>query len=307
MKYLITCFALITLFVGCASVNTTTLSTETDNANRAAINAFYNKALTVNSQTRPTAVLTPLMAEGYKSSSAKDAKDAEALMGQLEGFWKMVPDLKWEPQEIVGEGNVYTVRSIATGTPNGNFMGTPTDGSKSFKILTVDTHTMKNGKFVSTHHFEDWGTAMQQLKPNDMDKVKQGQETMKIAMAYMDAMGKGDMKAMDELMHEDMVWQNGGDKDLPWIGPWNGKKAIMEEFFPAFGANFKTTKWVTEDSMASGDTAVMFGQMIGLLNKSSKSTPEFTWALRVKVKDGKVILWNWLEDSFEVSKAYHGK
>jgi len=55
--------------------------------------------------------------------------------------------LKWEPQEIVNDGDVYVVRSIATGTPNGDFMGVPTDGTK-----------------VSTHHIEDWGTAMKQLK-----------------------------------------------------------------------------------------------------------------------------------------------
>jgi len=130
-------------------------------------------------------------------------------------------------------------------------------------------------------------------------------ETMKIAQAFMGAMGKGDMDAMVGLMHEDMVWQNSGDKSLPWIGPWKGKKAILEEFMPLFGENFKTIKWEPSDGFASGDTAAFFGQMVGLLTKSNTETAEFTYALRVKVKDGKVILWNWFEDSFEVSRAYH--
>ena len=47
--------------------------------------------------------------------------------------------------------------------------------------------------------------------------------------------------------------------------------------------------------------------MIGLLTKSGKETTEVNYALRVKVKDGKVILWNWFEDSYAVSNAYHGK
>lgn len=132
--------------------------------NREAVAAFYNKALTVNTETRPTSVLSPLLAEGYQSSGSVESKGAEQLMGQLEFFWKLIPDLKWEPQEIVNDGDVYVVRSIATGTPNGNFMGLPTDGTKSFKIMTMDMHTMKDGKFVSTHHIEDWGTAMKQLK-----------------------------------------------------------------------------------------------------------------------------------------------
>jgi len=129
--------------------------------NKEAVTAFYSKALTVNTETRPTEVLAPLMAEGYKSSGSVESKGAEQLMGQLEGFWKLIPDLKWEPQEIINNGDVYVVRSIASGTPNGNFMGLPTDGTKSFKM---DMHTMKDGKFVSTHHIEDWGTAMKQLK-----------------------------------------------------------------------------------------------------------------------------------------------
>ncbi len=276
--------------------------------NKEAIKAFYEKALTTNSETRPTKVLTPLLASGYRSSSSVDSKGAEKLMGQLEFFWKIIPDLKWIPQEIMNEGDTYIVRSIATGTPNGDFMGLPTDGTKAFRIMTIDVHKMKDGQFVSTHHVEDWATAMKQLKANTGggSSDNKADETMKVATGFMDAMGKGDMEKMTSLMHEDMVWQNEGDKSMPWIGPWKGKKAILEEFLPAFGENFKTMKWEPNDALSSGDTAAFFGRMIGLLNKSNEKTKEFTYALRVKVKDGKVILWNWFEDSFEVSRAYHG-
>lgn len=147
-------------------------------------------------------------------------------------------------------------------------------------------------------------TITENMKQNNV-LAKQSQETLDIANAYMAAMGKGDMETMKNLMHEDMVWQNAGDASLPWIGPWNGKKAILEEFFPLFGKNFVTKKWEPTDSFANGNTAAYFGQMIGLLTNSNKETKEFTYALRVKVKDGKIILWNWFEDSYEVSKAYH--
>ena len=178
-------------------------------------------------------------------------------------------------------------------------MGVPTDGTKSFKILTIDMHTVKDGKILETHHVEDWATAMRQLKPKD--------DAMSIANAFMEAMGKGDMEKMTSLMHEDMVWQNSGDPAVPWIGPWKGKQTILEDFMPKFGAGFKTIKWEPNDALSNGDTAAYFGQMIGELTNSNQKTEEFTYALRVKVKDGKVILWNWLEDSYEVSKAYHGK
>jgi len=132
------------------------------------------------------------------------------------------------------------------------------------------------------------------------------QATFDTVMAFMGAMGKGDMEAMTALMADDMVWHNEGDKSLPWIGPWKGKETIME-FLGIFGDNFKTTAWENTDAFASDDTVAVFGKMNGVTTKSGKEIGEFTFALRAKVRDGQVVLWNWFEDSFAVSQAYHGR
>ena len=132
--------------------------------NKEALAAFYEKALTVNTETRPEPVLATILADNFVSKGSVDSKNREQLTGQLGFFWKLIPDLKWEPQDIINEGNKYVVRSIASGTPNGDFMGLPTDGTKSFKIMTIDVHTIIDGKVVEVHHLEDWGTAMKQLK-----------------------------------------------------------------------------------------------------------------------------------------------
>ncbi len=132
--------------------------------NKEALTAFYRKALTVNNETTPAEVLSKVLANNFTSYGSVDSKSKEQLTGQVGFFWKLIPDLKWEPQEIINEGNKYVVRSIATGTPNGDFMGLPTNGTKSFKIMTIDVHTVENGQLQSVHHLEDWGTAMKQLK-----------------------------------------------------------------------------------------------------------------------------------------------
>lgn len=132
--------------------------------NKEALMAFYEKALTVNSETRPEPVLANILADNFVSKGSVESKTKAQLTGQLGFFWKLIPDLKWVPQEIVNEGNKYVVRSLATGTPNGDFMGLPTDGTKSFSIMTIDIHTIVDGKVVEVHHLEDWGTAMKQLK-----------------------------------------------------------------------------------------------------------------------------------------------
>lgn len=132
---------------------------------------------------------------------------------------------------------------------------------------------------------------------------EQSQASLDTVMALMSAMGTGDMETMGNLMADDMVWQNEGDKNVPWIGPWTGKEAIFG-FLETFSTNFETRLWENEDVLASGDTVAVFGTMNAGMTRSGKETGNFTFALRAKVSNGKVVLWNWLEDSFAISEAY---
>ena len=129
--------------------------------------------------------------------------------------------------------------------------------------------------------------------------------SFEVVMAFMGAIGTGDMATVDKLMADDMVWHNEGDSRLPWIGQSNGKEEIYE-FLGVFMANLETTLWENTDAFASNDTVAVFGRMKTRALKSGKETDEFTFALRAKVSDGQVVLWNWFEDSFAVSQAYHG-
>ena len=132
------------------------------------------------------------------------------------------------------------------------------------------------------------------------------QASFDTVMAFMSAMGSGDMDTMSSLMADDMIWHNEGDKTLPWIhGDITGKEAIFE-FLPVFSSNLQTTKWENSDAFASGDTVAVFGTMVATATKTGQSTGDFTFALRAKVRDGQLILWHWFEDSFAVSQAYHG-
>ena len=147
-------------------------------------------------------------------------------------------------------------------------------------------------------------TASAQAGAQEMDATSQA--SFDTVMGFMGAMGGGDMEKMSSLMADDMVWHNEGDSAMPWIGPWKGKEEIFA-FLPVFGENFKTTAWENTDAFASGDTVAVFGRMNGITTQSGKEIGEFTFALRAKVSDGKVVLWNWFEDSFAVSQAFHGK
>jgi predicted ester cyclase len=105
-----------------------------------------------------------LLADSFQSVNSAETKGKAQLTGQVQGFWKMIPNLKWEPQEILQDGNRVIVRSIASGNPQGNFMGIECDGSKAFSIMTIDIHTVENGQITQVFHVEEWATGMKQLK-----------------------------------------------------------------------------------------------------------------------------------------------
>jgi predicted ester cyclase len=126
--------------------------------------SFYEKALTVNQETNSTAVLEKILAPSFQSKNGQESKPKAALIRQVEGFWKLIPDLRWEPQDVVVSGNKVVVRSVASGSPKGAFMGLELDGTRGFKIDTIDIHEVESGQIVAVHHLEDWATAMKQLK-----------------------------------------------------------------------------------------------------------------------------------------------
>jgi len=127
------------------------------------IATFYSKCLTVNPETDVAVLMSQILDPGFQSKGSDEVKSREHLIGQIQFFWNLVPDLKWEVQEMVQDGNKVVVRSLVSGTPNGNFMGTPTNGTRSFKTMTIDIHTIENGQVVEVYHLEDWATAIRQL------------------------------------------------------------------------------------------------------------------------------------------------
>ncbi|MBI4225139.1 MAG: ester cyclase [Candidatus Sungbacteria bacterium] len=128
------------------------------------VRQLYADCLTVNIRANAAEVMGRLLADDFQSIGSVEIKDKAALTGQVQFFWQLVPDLKWDAQEMLQDGNRVVVRSIASGSPKGDFMGMNLDGSKSFKIMTIDIHTVEGGQIKQIYHIEDWATAIKQLK-----------------------------------------------------------------------------------------------------------------------------------------------
>jgi ketosteroid isomerase-like protein len=78
-------------------------------------------------------------------------------------FAKSIPDMTFEIREMLVAGDRVIVRGEATGTPAGELFGVPNTG-KSFKIMTIDIQTIRDGRIAKTYHMENWLSAFGQLR-----------------------------------------------------------------------------------------------------------------------------------------------
>jgi predicted ester cyclase len=86
----------------------------------------------------------------------------ERVIGGFKSRGETVPDLKWEIKEVLVSGNRIIVRGEGSGTPATVFMGVQPAG-KSFRVMSIDVHTIEGGKIVRSYHLEDWAGAVRQL------------------------------------------------------------------------------------------------------------------------------------------------
>ena len=130
---------------------------------RAAIAPFYD-ALNQPGSKDVAALITSATSPDFVSCSGNDVcSPRDKVIGAIAGFFgKSIPDLKWEIKEVLVSGDRAIVRGEASGTPSGPFMGVP-HGGKSFRVMSIDVHTIREGKMVRAYHLEDWMGAARQL------------------------------------------------------------------------------------------------------------------------------------------------
>ena len=156
------------IFVACAAVAAMGLLASsaraefTAEAARASVAPFY-KALNAEFANDSPELIKQATAPQWVSCRGNEiCNTRDEVIAGIGQRLQSVPDLKWEIKEVLVSGNQVTVRGEATGTPAGEFMGAPHTG-KSFKLMSIDVHTLEGGKMVRSYHIEDWLGAVRQL------------------------------------------------------------------------------------------------------------------------------------------------
>ncbi len=78
------------------------------------------------------------------------------------GLGKDLPNMRHIIKDVVVAGDVVVVRGELSGTPAGELFGVAHTG-RSFSIMTMDMHVVKDGHLTRTYHVEDWAAATRQL------------------------------------------------------------------------------------------------------------------------------------------------
>src|SRR4051812_11189367 len=134
----------------------------TAEAARASVAPFY-AALNAALAMRSADLIREATSPDWVSCRSNDiCSSRDEVIAGVAARLKSVPDLTWQIKDVMVAGNQVTVRGEATGTPAGAFMGAAHSG-KSFKLMSIDIHTIEDGRIIRSYHVEDWMGAVRQL------------------------------------------------------------------------------------------------------------------------------------------------
>jgi predicted ester cyclase len=132
------------------------------------VRAFYSDVLSAPAETtdeRYYELFSPAVAS---IPTPPGGPGAQGMLNTIAFLGQAVPDLSWEPQEIVAlDDGRFVVRGLATGTPVAPFFGVEPPTGRRFEIMSIDILTLEAGKITHIYHLEDWTSAIAQLTAAD--------------------------------------------------------------------------------------------------------------------------------------------
>lgn len=132
---------------------------------REIIGPFYS-LLTIATRGDVSATEDRILTPDYQSCSGNlptECRDRETMIKVVEGFAGSTPDMRFDIKDVLVSGDRVVVRGELTGTLAGDLFGVPHTG-KSFRIMTIDVQTIRDGKIAKSYHIENWLGALGQLR-----------------------------------------------------------------------------------------------------------------------------------------------
>lgn len=132
------------------------------------VRAFYSDVLSAPAETTDERYYELFSPAVVSIPTPPGGPGAQGMLNTIAFLGQTVPDLNWEPQEIIAlDDGRFVVRGLATGTPVAPFFGVEPPTGRSFEIMSIDILTLEAGKVTHVYHLEDWTSAVAQLSAAD--------------------------------------------------------------------------------------------------------------------------------------------
>lgn len=132
------------------------------------VRAFYTDVLTAPAETTGERYYELFSPEVVSVPTPPGGPGAQGMLNTIAFLGQVVPDLSWEPQEVIAlDDGRFVVRGLASGTPVAPFFGVEPATGRRFEIMSIDILTLDAGKIVHVYHLEDWTSAIAQLTGSD--------------------------------------------------------------------------------------------------------------------------------------------
>lgn len=128
------------------------------------VEAFYSDVLTDPAATNAERFFELFSPDIVSIPTPPGGEGAQGMLNTIAYLGQVVPDLSWEPEEIIelGDGR-FVVRSNFTGTPVGPFLGVDPATGNGFEAMSIDIVTVEDGRITMIYHLEDWTSVIAQL------------------------------------------------------------------------------------------------------------------------------------------------
>ncbi|MBX7535170.1 nuclear transport factor 2 family protein [Qipengyuania sp. GH1] len=133
------------------------------------------------------------------------------------------------------------------------------------------------------------------------------QEPIAVVNQLFEALQAGEKpKELAKFFDESIDWNIEGDTaNVPWIGRRTGRAGI-EDFYTLMFANLKLERFEVTDTFTKGDKVLMLGSLDSrYLGNGELITTDF--AYEIVVRDGLIVKYHMLEDSFGISEVVRRK
>lgn len=151
---------MLALAMGCSDA----LADDTGSADIDTVRAFYTDVLSAPAETTEARYYELFSPDVVSIPTPPGGPGAQGMLNTIAFLGQVVPDLTWEPQEIIAlDDGRFVVRGLASGTPVGPFFGVDPPTGRSFEIMSIDIVTLEDGLIAHVYHLEDWTSAIAQL------------------------------------------------------------------------------------------------------------------------------------------------